>query len=145
MTEEHFKKLENMYLSAPVNKLIYEPEISITHSTCEISIEVKPDYFHAANSLHGSVYFKMLDDAAYFASAALVETTFLYTKSFEIHFIRPVTEGKIKAVGKVISQSSNGNHIASAQLFNHQNKVVAEGEGIFVMSHIPLSKELGYL
>ena len=35
---------------------------------------VRPDFFHAAGAVHGSVYFKLLDDAAYFD--ALSHTAF---------------------------------------------------------------------
>jgi hypothetical protein len=34
---------------------------------------VRPDFFHAAHAVHGSVYFKALDDAAFFAVASLVQ------------------------------------------------------------------------
>lgn len=33
----------------------------------EVSIEVGRELFHASGAVHGSVYFKLLDDAAFFA------------------------------------------------------------------------------
>lgn len=66
--EEHFRKLERMYhLSAPINKEIYNGiQLNVFNERAEITLKIEPKYFHAANSLHGSVYFKMLDDAAFF-------------------------------------------------------------------------------
>ena len=60
--EEHHRKLERLYLSAPTNAY-YKPAISIGAGIAEIQIEVRSDFFHAAAAVHGSVYFKLLDDA----------------------------------------------------------------------------------
>jgi acyl-coenzyme A thioesterase PaaI-like protein len=73
---EHYKSLKKMYLSAPVNK-IYNPKIQVDNGTAEIEIEVNEKYFHSAGAVHGSVYFKMLDDAAFFAVSSL-EKRFLF-------------------------------------------------------------------
>ena len=34
---------------------------------------IKKDYFHALEAIHGSVYFKILDDAAFFAAQSVVK------------------------------------------------------------------------
>ena len=65
--DSHFKKLEKMYLAAPINEF-YCPLIKITDSEATIEIEVTEKLFHSADAVHGSVYFKMLDDAAFFAA-----------------------------------------------------------------------------
>ncbi len=67
----HFEKLEAMYLSAP-NNAYYQPTIHITEGKAEVSIAVRPDFFHAANAVHGSVYFKLMDDASFFAANSLI-------------------------------------------------------------------------
>ena len=67
--EIHFRKLERMYLSAPVNNQVYKGiTIAISNEKAELSLKIEEKYFHAANAIHGSVYFKMLDDAAFFQS-----------------------------------------------------------------------------
>ena len=60
--EEHYRKLEHMYLSAPVNEY-YGPEIHISEGRVRVTIPVRPDFFHAADAVHGAVYFKLLDDS----------------------------------------------------------------------------------
>jgi len=140
----HLKKLENMYNQAPVNAL-FKPFIQILKGQCVISIEVNPQHFHAAKALHGSVYFKMLDDAAYFACSSHNKEVFLLTKTFQIEFKRPITQGKITAKGIVTQNNNNENFMAKAELFNEDGKIVAFGEGQFVKSKIPLNSELGYL
>ncbi len=135
--KEHYTKLENMYLDAPVNNF-YNPIIKIGEGKSEISIDVKEDFFHAANAVHGSVYFKMLDDAAFFAANSLVEDVFVLTAGFETKFLRPVNAGKLMAIGELV-QDFGKKFEAKATLYDQDGKVIATGKGIFVKSKIQLS------
>ena len=137
MNKEHYQKLENMYLAAPINKF-YNPTITVKECTAEITIAVKEDFFHAANAVHGSVYFKMLDDAAFFAVNSIVEDVFVLTGTFETKLLRPITEGKIVAKGVIVSNWGN-KFEAEAELFNEKGKLVATGKGTFIKSKILLS------
>lgn len=143
MNTIHFTKLENMYLRAPTNKY-YNPGIKIGKGTAEITLAVKQDFFHGAQAVHGSVYFKALDDAAYFAVSSLVTEFLLVTVSFNLHFIRPVSEGIIKAEGKV---TQHGKKISFAEsiLFDDRDRMIARGSGTFVKSDILLTEEVGYV
>ena len=106
-------------------------------------MDVNPDYFHAAGALHGSIYFKMLDDAAFFAANSSVPDTFVVTANFNVHLIRPINSGILIAKGKIVSQSRQL-IIASAELYSDKNKLIATGEGTFMKSAIPLSRDIGY-
>ncbi len=66
----HFRAQENMYLAAPINRF-FEPGIKVDEGTAEITVPVKEELFHAAGAVHGSTYFKVLDDAAFFAANSL--------------------------------------------------------------------------
>jgi uncharacterized protein (TIGR00369 family) len=143
MNTVHFRKLENMYLRAPTNKY-YNPSIKIEKGMAVISLAVRQDFFHAAQAVHGSVYFKALDDAAYFAVNSLVNECLLVTVSFNLHFVRPVSDGIIKAEGKV---TQHGKKISFAEsiLLNERDKLIARGSGTFIKSDITLSEEIGYV
>ena len=132
---EHYSKLERMYLAAPIN-LFYQPRISISEGQAEIQTEVRPAYFHAAGALHGSVYFKLLDDAAFFAANSLVEESFLLTASFNLYFTRPVTGGILVAAGRVVSRSTK--HYVAESVLTVDGKEVARGSGSFLPSRIKL-------
>ncbi len=134
----HYSKLEQMYLAAPIN-LFYNPTISITEGKCEIAIDVKPDYFHAANAVHGSVYFKMLDDAAFFAANSIVEDVFVLTGSFETKFLRPISEGELIAKGELLKNLGNKLE-ARAKLYDQGGKLIATGSGWFIKSKINLEE-----
>ncbi len=144
MNQNHFDKLERMYLSANINNTIFDTTTAkIEKGTAEIGLTVDKKYFHALGAIHGSVYFKLLDDAAFFAVNSVVSDVFILTKSFDIHFKRPVSGGKLKAVGTVTS-SSDYSFIGKSELLNEEGKVVAHGSGEFVKSKVKLTPEIGY-
>lgn len=66
---EHYRRLERLYHKAKVQELFNGSSISVSHSRSELTLPVEPKYFHGANAMHGAFYFKLLDDAAYFAVA----------------------------------------------------------------------------
>jgi len=104
---------------------------------------MRSEFYHAAMSLHGAIYFKLLDDAAYFAAASREEEFFLLTKSYQIQFKRPVTGGELRARGELVS-SEGTEWIAKSELINEHGKQVAAGEGVFVKSRLLLKDQLGY-
>ena len=144
MPESHFEKLENMYLGANINTQIFETTTcKIESEKATITIDVSERYFHALGAIHGTVYFKLLDDAAYLAASSIVKDFFMLTTSFNINIIRPVSSGKLTAIGKVRYKSASI-FSAEATLYNDQGKEVAFGTGNFAKSKISLSKEVGY-
>jgi uncharacterized protein (TIGR00369 family) len=104
---------------------------------------VRQDFFHAAQAVHGSVYFKLLDDAAYFAVGSLVEDVFVLTVSFNIYLLRPVSAGLLRATGRVVHQSRRL-FVAEAELVNSDYQEIARGNGTFMRGATPLSAEIGY-
>jgi uncharacterized protein (TIGR00369 family) len=129
--ETHYRKLEKLYLSANVQQLFSDSSIEVTHSKAEITLPVNPKYFHGAQAIHGATYFKLLDDAAYFAVASLVTDVFIVTSSFQINLLRPVNTGTLRAVGTVRSVGKNL-YVAEATLYNERGKEVAFGTGQFM-------------
>lgn len=144
MNSDHYQKLERMYLGANMNLHIYDTTtIRIEESKAEIGLAIDPKYFHALGAIHGSVYFKLLDDAAFFAVNSIVEDVFVLTTSFNIHIVRPATEGKITSRGEVVFRSKNL-YVAESKLYNEAGKEIAFGTGNFARSKVALSAEIGY-
>ncbi len=142
--ERHYRKLEHMYKSALVNTRSYRGStIEISSGSAEIKWKVEEDFFHGLGALHGSVYFKLLDDAAFFAIQSEITDYFILTSSFNITFVRPVTEGILTARGRIRSRSKS---IFSAEsvLLNQRGKEVGYGSGQFVRSGALLSETAGY-
>jgi uncharacterized protein (TIGR00369 family) len=141
-TDEHFRKLERMYLSAPTNDY-YNPTIEISKGRARVSIPVEAKHFHAAHAVHGSVYFKALDDAAFFAVQSLVEDVFVLTVSFTLYLTRPITEGVMHSTGKVV-HASKRLFLAESVIVDSQGKQTARGNGSFMFSEIKLEAQIGY-
>jgi len=131
-----------MYLAAPINR-IFEPTITISDGEAEISIELKDGYFHSAGAVHGSVYFKMLDDAAFFAANSLEMDVFLLTASFTTYLTRPVSTGIIKSVGRVVNKTRT-QFIAESIAYDSEGRAIGRGNGLFVRSKIRLAGTPGY-
>lgn len=141
--EGHYRALESMYYAAPVNG-IYQPRLNIEAGKAEIEIQLKPEFHHSAGAVHGSVYFKMLDDAAFFAANSLEPEFFVLTTSFTTYMTRPVSQGLMRAVGQVVNQNST-QFIAESAVYNEQGKEIGRGNGIFVRGKMPLVEAAGYL
>lgn len=134
-----------MYLKSNVNTHLYETtECEIEFEKATISITISEKYFHALGAIHGSVYFKLLDDAAFFAANSIITDVFVLTTNFNINLIRPANQGKITAIGKIRYKSKNL-LMAESTLFNEAGKEIAFGSGSFAKSKIQLTEEIGYV
>ena len=131
-----------MYLTAPINEF-FKSEIRIARGTAEIKVNVDSRFFHAARAAHGAVYFKSLDDAAFFAVMSLVEDRFVLTSNFNLYMLAPIAAGVIRSVGKVVS-GGGSSFLAESVLYNDQEEEIARGSGMFIKSKIPLDSEMGY-
>tara|TARA_Y100000992_G_scaffold79991_1_gene50812 strand:+ start:844 stop:1281 length:438 start_codon:yes stop_codon:yes gene_type:complete len=139
MNDNHYRRLEKMYLNAKINTLIFDTTTClISEGYAEIGLNISEKYYHSLGAIHGSVYFKLLDDAAFFAANSMSEY-FILTTSFNINFLRKVKIGKIKAIGNLKFNSGNS-FIAESKLFNENGKEVAFGTGSFLNSKIPLNQ-----
>ena len=138
----HFRCLENMYQAAPLNDY-YSPVMTVSEGGAEISIDIDRKFFHAGQAVHGSVYFKMLDDAAFFAANSLESKVFVLTTSFTTYITKPISSGKMRAVGKVVNKNRT-QFIAEAVVYNAKGKEIGRGNGIFVRSKNKLSEVDGY-
>ncbi len=144
MNKQHFLKLLNMYAKVKINASFYEStKCEIEHEKATISIDISDKYFHALGAIHGSVYFKLLDDSSYFAAHSIVTDVFLLTTSFSTNILRPVSSGKITAIGKLRFKSNNI-FVAESTLYDEDGKEIAFGTGNFSKSKKLLSPEIGY-
>ena len=131
MDNTHLKKLENLFLSANIQQLFPGIHIEISTEATTINWPVAESHFHGGNALHGASYFKLLDDAAYFAAAAKHDTHFLVTATYSIKFLKPIHSGLITATG-IVTHSSGKRCSSESRLYNEQGELLAEGSGIFV-------------
>ena len=141
--QRHWHALEGLYASAPINA-VFASKLEITgEGRSRITFDVTQSVYHAAGAAHGTIYFKMLDDAAFYAANTLVTDRFLLTTSFNLHFTKPVREGKVVAEGRWISGKRRV-FVAESRLIDEEGDEIGRGTGTFMKSHIPLSGLDGY-
>ena len=150
MTEEpergaaaHFRALESLYATAPINSL-FESRLEIVEAGfARIRFRLDERHFHAAGAVHGTSYFKMLDDAAFYAANSLVTDRFLLTTAFNLLFTKPLRAGEVMAEGRWASGKRRV-FVADARLIDSEGEEAARGTGTFMRSQIPLAGLPGY-
>ena len=134
-----YDRLTKMYLDAPIQNLYPGIDMTVSHHKAVITLPAGKRFHHAGKSIHGSVYFRLLDDACYFASMSIVKDYFLLTKNFNIDFLKPHSEGLITAKGW-LTKEENGLFYCEGELVNDSGKQIAKGKGVFAKSRLPLEK-----
>ncbi|WP_417345161.1 PaaI family thioesterase [Ferrimonas sp.] len=138
----HYQRLVSMYAAAPINAF-YQPTMEVSEGCASIEIELSEQYHHSAGGVHGSVYFKMLDDAAFFAANSLESEFFVLTTSFTTYLTRPVANGKMRAEGKIVNRNRT-QFIAESVVYDDEGREIGRGNGIFVRGKSPLAEAKGY-
>ncbi len=142
MSDEHYRRLERLYAGAPISRW-YGARITVGEGRAEVTFDIRPEFHHAANAVHGSVYFRALDDAAFFAANSMVAEVFVLTVSFTVQFVRPVVDGKVTASGRLLHGGGRLLH-ATSELRDDAGRLLGSGTGVFARSRIALGPEIGY-
>lgn len=141
--DAHYRALESLYAAAPINRL-FESRLEIPESgVARIHFEIAETHYHAAGAAHGTSYFKMLDDAAFYAANSLVTDRFLLTTAFNLLLTRPLRAGPVVAEGRWISGQRRV-FVADSRLIGPDGEEAARGTGTFMRSRIPLAGLPGY-
>ncbi len=139
----HFRALESLYAQAPINRL-FESQLEIFGAgLARIRFVLDDRHFHAAGAAHGTSYFKMLDDAAFYAANSLVTDRFLLTTAFNLLFTKPLKAGPVVAEGRWVSGKRRV-FVADARLVDADGEEAARGTGTFMRSQIALAALPGY-
>jgi uncharacterized protein (TIGR00369 family) len=139
----HFRALESLYAAAPINSF-FESRLEITGAgVARIQFTIDERHYHAAGAAHGTSYFKMLDDAAFYAANSLVTDRFLLTTAFNLLFTRPLRAGPVVAEGRWVSGQRRV-FVAEARLIDASGEEAARGTGTFMRSGIALAGLPGY-
>ena len=139
----HFRALERLYAAAPINALFESSLEIVAAGVARIRFLIDERHYHAAGAAHGTSYFKMLDDAAFYAANSLVTDRFLLTTQFNLLLTRPMRAGPVVAEGRWISGRRRV-YVADARLVDATGEEVARGTGTFMRSQIALGGLPGY-
>ena len=93
--------------------------------------------------MHGSAYFKLLDDCAFFAAQGKVQDNFIYTVSFNTYLVKAIVPGvPLVAKGRTTSVSKSL-VLAESEIYlrtedGSEGKLVASGSGTFMKGPVKL-------
>lgn len=97
-----------------------------------IRLPYNPELDHAQGGIHGGVYATMLDSAGWFtAAAAYKRSSWLATSELSIHFLEPVKEEELVAVGKMMKQGKRQS-VVEMELKTTAGVLVGQAVGTFV-------------
>ena len=74
------------YLNHPMHQGL-SLNVSLTNGTATLSIIAHKEICNLVGTLHGSYYFKMMDDACFFAALSLKKHHFVATANFNINYL----------------------------------------------------------
>ncbi|MBZ0216541.1 MAG: PaaI family thioesterase [Fimbriimonadaceae bacterium] len=139
---QHFQALEAMMLRTPfVEK--FDCAVCVDEGTAEFSIAITEDLFHGAGGLHGALYFFVMDNAAMLAANSYVIDVCVVTRNFTIQFLKPVSEGRVRATARIIDRR-DGHFQVEAILYDSSDREIGRGQGDFVRSRYRLTNTAGY-
>jgi len=141
--EAHFRALESLYDAAPINQLVRSTLEIPESGVARIRFTIDDRFYHAAGAAHGTSYFKLLDDAAFYAANSLVTDRFLLTTAFNTLLTKPLREGPVVAEGRWVSGQRRV-FVAEARIVDSSGEEAARGTGTFMRSRIPLATLRGY-
>ena len=132
--ELHYRKLSRMYRLAPVNaEERYHSRVSVGPRKAVVTAPVRAEYTHSAGGLHGSSYFKMLDDAAFFAAQSINTEHFVVTTSFTTYITRVVTPDVPHLVSTgTVTSATKSLLVAEAVVCTPDGTEVGRGSGTFM-------------
>jgi uncharacterized protein (TIGR00369 family) len=139
----HLRALESLYRHAAINRLFRSTIEIPEQGVARIRFDIDETMFHAAGAAHGTVYFKMMDDAAFYACNSMVSDRFLLTTAFNLNFTKPLRPGPVTAEGRWVSGRRRV-LVGEARLIDADGEEAARGTGTFMRSHIPLGGLPGY-
>ena len=124
------KLLLEHYFNHPMHKGLNLKLLS-ENGKAELSMTVHKDICNLVGILHGSYYFKLMDDACFFAALSIEQHQFVATANFNIHYFKPASSGVIIAKAEVINHYSS-KYVCECTIYDEENKKLGYGSGLFV-------------
>lgn len=125
INEDSVKKAKEAFSKAPFNQLIGMKLTDLKDGEATINLTVRPEIRQPHGLLHGGVTASLIDTAMAFAVITkLTEEEKASTVDLNVHYLRPVIEGEVVCVAKVVKP---GRRIftVSAEVFNEEKKLIA--------------------
>ncbi len=124
------QELSQEYLIHPMHKDL-DLSIDIGVGKVSLVLMVQPNILNLVGIMHGSYYFKLMDDACFFAALSLKKSKFVATANFTIHYFRPASSGRLIAEAHVLEHFGK-RYVCECVIKDEEGKKYGCGSGLFV-------------
>jgi uncharacterized protein (TIGR00369 family) len=134
MSAKRIEQLLTMFNeSAPIART-FGMKLSYTEdASAVIDLPYNPSLDHTLGGVHGGVYATMLDSAGWFTAVASHDIScWLATAEISIHFLEPVTQTSLRAIGRLLKRGKR-QIIAEMHLYDGRGRLVAHATGTFIV------------
>ncbi len=119
-------------------------EITIEKAwVARVAIPFNGDLTQNSDFLHAALLFEVGDTAGFMAANSMEETYSVLTIDYHINLIRPVQKEGIYAIGEVVNAGKTL-YVARSNIYTDSGKLVAAGQGTYMVTKILLSDLDGY-
>ncbi|MGM9928459.1 MAG: PaaI family thioesterase [Bacillus sp. (in: firmicutes)] len=134
MIKESFEQAKSIYLDSPFNNLIGITIEEFTEEQVVYSLLVTEKHMNVNGTLHGGVYFTMLDTTV--GALARVKAGYpVVTINMNINYFSAVMKGEtIKAFAKILREGRNI-IAAEGELVKEDGEIAAKATGTFKVLH----------
>ena len=126
----HLDQIISYYKDHPMHKDL-EIDVDYTQGKAQVGLTVHKSILNLVGILHGAIYFKLIDDACFFAGLSLNKSNFIATSSMSIHYLKPVSKGRIIADAAVVDQVGK-KYVCEAAIQDLNGVKYAFGSGMFI-------------
>jgi uncharacterized protein (TIGR00369 family) len=139
----HFEKLTRCCMQCKISKFLNK-EITIEKAgTARVAIPFNGDLTQNSDFLHAALLFEVGDTAGFMAANSMEETYSVLTIDYHINLMRPVQKEGIYAIGEVVNAGKTL-YVARSNIYTDSGKLVAAGQGTYMVTKILLSDLDGY-
>jgi acyl-CoA thioesterase len=116
----------------------YEPAPA---NTVRVVLKLREEHMSRASRVHGGVLFTLLDTALGSAVVKSLERgRGCATLELKINYFRPVTEGAVRAEGRLVNRSRRTAY-AEGEVVNEEGKILAKASGTFFITDTLLQSD----
>jgi len=128
----HVERLSQALDSVPFAKFMGIELDEIDAGVATLSFEIKPELKQNHGVVHGGALASLIDSATAFAIISLLPTDeHATTVDLTISYLRPVTEGRARAIARVI-RSGKRLIVVSAELFDDRGTLAATALSTYI-------------
>lgn len=142
-TRRHLQRIVRSCSGARISRFLDRSIRLEQPGRAEVIVPFHPELTQNSDFTHGAVLFEVADTAGFVAASSTEESFGVLTTSYTVNFVRPVRGESVTAVAEVISRGRSI-IVARSEVFSESKKLVAAGQGTYVVSRVPLAEIPGY-